>query len=455
MAPRTSMHRRLVGGLILPAIAWLALAGSGLSASEVYYFKERTFEIPFNTGSGRTFRSINLHASTDDGKTYSAAGSTWERQGAFTYTARTDGWHFFVVQIEEMDKTLSPARLNQAQPHMRVCVDTEKPKATLRAVKPNTASVAVEWSVSDKNLDLQTLRLHYRATGAGAWVPLDAKQVPHAQYEWNPQGAGPFEVRVLVNDKAGHTTEAKAEVRGDPSRAAAAGAGGGYASSGAVAAGDRKVIHVNSKSFKLNYSIDGAGPSLVKYVEVWMTKDTTTWAKHGKEAPSTGPHQITVPAQGRYGFTLRPISGVGRGGVSPRAGDLPQVWVEVDETAPIVSLRNVVVNDGDDKGKITITWQASDKFLDETPITIYYSQTNTPGPDTWKVLQAKVENTGTCKCNNPDGLFEFYVRVEAADRAGNKAVDQTREKVNTDLSEPKATVIDVTVTGDTSNKPQP
>jgi hypothetical protein len=294
--------------------------------------------------------------------------------------------------------------------------------------------------------------LQYRnAGGQAAWVPLNAKQIAHAQFEWNPPSAGPYEVRLLVRDKAEHQTEVKTEVRGDPSRASAGEAGNGYASSGAVATGDRKVIYVNRKTFKLNYEIEGAGPSSVKYVEVWLTRDTTTWTRYEKEAPAKGPHQVTVNAQGRYGFTLRPISGVGRGGVAPRAGDLPQIWVEVDETAPIVRLGNVVVNDGADAGTMTVTWQASDKFFGDAPITIYYSATNTPDAK-WEVLQANVENSGSCKCNNPQGLFEFYVRVEAADRAGNKAVDQTRERVNTDLSEPKVKDINVTI-GDMSNKP--
>jgi hypothetical protein len=453
MAPRQRRHRRVVGGLILPLIACLALAGNCRADSPVHYFKERTFEIPFSMEPSRKFRRIHLHASSDDGKSYSAAGSTLDRQGAFTYTARSDGWYFFVVQIEEMDGGFTPARVNAVQPSLRVCVDTEKPRATLRAVRPQkTGTVAVEWTVVDPNIDLQTLRLQYRAAVGGArWLPLDIRQMAGAQFEWNPPGAGPFEVRLLVSDKADQMTEVKAEVRPDPSLAGAGGGGGGFARSGAVAAGDRKVIYVNRKSFKLSYNIEGAGPSSVKYVEIWMTSDTTMWNKYVAEAPAKGPHEVKVSRQGRYGFTLRPVSGVGRGGAAPRAGDLPMIWVEVDETAPIVRLSNVVVNDGADAGTMTVTWQASDKFLGETPITILYSPTNTPDAK-WEVLQANVENTGTCKCKNPEGLFEFYLRVEAADRAGNKAHEQTPQKVNTDLSEPKVTEINVTI-DNMSNKP--
>ncbi|MFO0844285.1 MAG: hypothetical protein U0797_18125 [Gemmataceae bacterium] len=452
MAPRQSRHRRVVGWIFLPVIAWLALAGSCRADSPVHYFAERTFEIPFSTEPSRKFRRIHLHVSTDDGKTYSAAGSTLDRQGAFTYTARGDGWYFFVVQIEEMDGGFSPPRVNAVQPSLRVCVDTEKPKATLRAVQPQkTGTVAVEWTVSDPNLDLQTLRLQYRATGGARWLPLDIKQMAGAQFEWNPPGAGPFEVRLLVSDKANQTTEVKTEARADPSRAGAGAGGGGFARSGAVATGDRKVIYVNRRTFKLNYAIDGAGPSKVKHVEVWITRDTTSWQIYKQNAPSTGPCEVTVNAQGRFGFTLRPVSGVGRGGPAPRAGDLPQVWVEVDETAPIVRLVNVTVNEGADAGTMTVTWQASDKFLGDTPITILYSPTNSPDAK-WEVLQQNVENTGSSKCKNPEGMFEFYVRIEAADRAGNKSHDHTREKVNTDLSEPKVTDVNVSI-GDPANKP--
>jgi hypothetical protein len=426
------------------ALCWLALpggAGRCLADGQVHYFADRTFEIPYSMSPDRTFRQLHLHASTD-GRNYSQVEATSKRVGAFRYTATAgDGWYYFVVQVEEADGSLTPARPNLSQPSMRVCVDTRKPVVQLRPVVPREGRVAVEWSVSDPNLDLATLRLEYRPAGGPRWTQLNIGQLPHAQFAWNPAGPGPFDVRLTVSDKAGNAAEAPTQVRPDPARAGSA---------PAPATGDRPVIHVNKREFQLTYKIGQVGPSKVKYVEVWQTRDTTQWTRRPEHAPQEGPHKISVPGAGRYGFTLRPISGVGRGPPPPRAGELPQVWVEVDEKPPVVKLHNVVVSEGTES-EITVNWQADDAFLHDMPITIYYS-TSAGADAEWKVLQAGVENTGTCKCKVPQGLFEFYVRVEAADRAGNKAHDQTRETVKVDLSEPRVEDVNVSV-GEAASRP--
>lgn len=447
MTARSPRPRHIASRLAL--LAALLLVPCSRAESPVYYFAERTFEIPFSMALDRTFRQLHLHASTDNGRNYARVSSTSKREGQFVYTAQSDGWYFFVVQVEEQDGSFSPARVGLTQPSMRVCVDTEKPVITLRAVVPQGGKrVAVEWSVRDPNLDLQTLRLEYRATGSSPWLPLSIRQLAWARFDWNPPGPGPFDVRVVVADKAKNQAEAVTQVRADPSRP------GPVAGTGAAPApptDDRRVIHVNRRSFRLTYRIDRVGPSRVKYVEVWMTRDTTQWSKQPGNAPPEGPHEITVERPGRYGFTLRPISGVGRGPQPPGAGDLPQVWVEVDETPPTVTLHNVVVGEGADSGTITVNWRAEDRFLKDQPVTIYYATSAGPEAE-WKVLQSGVENTGTCRCPTQGLPFEFFVRLEAMDRAGNKTYAQTRETVKVDLSEPTVTDVNVSI-AEQANKP--
>lgn len=452
MASPCHKARCLLHRVALMVTLWLATPSDLALAQhegEVHYFKQRSFEIPCSAGTA-AFRRLHLHVSTDEGKTYSPAGSTLQRAGSFHYTARADGWYFFLVQVEEVDGSFTPARVQLAKPHLRVCVDTEKPQAALVPVvaNPRDGNVAVQWSVRDPNLDLQTLRLEYRSTSGGRWIPLNHRQMERAQFAWFANGPGPFDVRLLINDKAENVTEVTTQVRLDGVRA---GAGGGGYTGTPPNTGDRKVIFVNKKSFKLTYKLDGIGPSRVKHVEVWQTRDTTAWGPYrGSEAPPDGPYEITVPVAGRYGFTLRPISGVGRGPAAPRAGDLPQVWVEVDLTAPTVQLHTAHVIEKEDAKSITVSWRAEDRFFGDQPITILFAE-NVEGP--WKVLQANVENTGTCKCSTEGLPFEFFVRVEATDRAGNKAHAQTRETVKVDLSTPRVIDVNVTTT-DQSNKPR-
>lgn len=451
MAPRSRTHRRLVGRLLPGLLTWLAmLAGPARADSGVHYFGERVFEIPYTSSPDPSFSRVHLHVSTDQGKTYSAVGSSLELRGAFTYTAKADGWYFFVVQLERTDGTFLPSRPERAEPAQRVCIDTQKPKVTLEPVQPDPrygGTVAVQWSIVDANLDLQSLRLEYRPVGAARWTPIDARQLERAQYTWAPSATGPLEVRLIVSDKAKNTAEATTQVRADPARAAASRSAAGSA----VPTGDRPVIYVNRKAFKLTYTLDRAGQSGVKHLEVWRTRDTSQWMKVSQQENPTSPLEVTVPTAGRYGFTLRPVSGVGRGKAPPRAGDLPQIWVEVDETPPKVVLHSVVVNEGDEPSTFTVNWRAEDRFFPDQPITLSYSKATTgpdgkPRPDdNWQVLQANLENTGTHKCKTEGLPFEFFVRVEAVDRAGNKAHDQTRDTVKVDLSEPDVKDIAVTV----------
>ena len=279
----------------------------------------------------------------------------------FTYTATADGWYYFIVQVEEQDGRLTPNTVGFATPPgLRVCVDTVKPMAKLKAVAPSLqdgGTVAVEWEVSDANLDLSTLKLQYAIRGGNRWVTLNIRQMPHAQFSWAPQGTGPFDVRLQVSDRAGNTTTTLATVA--PGMVLPPGVG-----TTAIPGGPR-VIHVRGKTFKLNYKIDNVGPSNVKLVEVWMTRRHNRVEQiSGPEAPPTGPYEVTVPTTGRYGFTLRPLSGVGRGHREPSPRQQPQIWIEVDDKAPeVVLLGPVIVGEGDDSGYITINWRAVDKFL--------------------------------------------------------------------------------------------
>lgn len=460
MAPPSRTLPRLTSRLALLALAFLPLFGGRAGAADdVHYFAEHSFEIPYTSDPNPSFARVHLHVSTDAGKTYTPVGSNVKPNGAFPYNAKSDGWYFFVVQLERTDGTFLPARVELAPPTQRVCIDTQKPKITLQPVAPDTRyghTVAVEWSILDANVDLQTMRLEYRPSGSSRWIPLNARQMAGAHFSWTPASSGPLEVRLTVADKAKNVGEATTQIRD-----ARTAGGSRPTEASAVPTGDRPVIYVNRRSFNLTYKLDRTGQSGVKRLEVWYTRDTTQWTSYAQidNPPPDGPAAVTVRAPGRYGFTLRPVSGVGRGKAPPRAGDLPQIWVEVDETPPKVMLHNVVVNEGDDPSTITVNWRAEDKFFPDQPITIYYSKATT-GPDgkgtrpddQWQVLQANVENTGSCKCSTKDLPFEFYVRVEAVDRARNKAHAETRETVKVDLSEPDVKDVNVTVS-DPGTKP--
>jgi hypothetical protein len=413
-------------GLLVALCLGLTLAawGQGADPSPVHYFNERTFQIPFAPVPASAVKVL-LHASSD-GQHYSQVATALPSEGHFIYNAPADGWYFFIVQVQDLDGRLTPPNVSAVPtPGLRVCVDTERPRINLRPIQPDKGTVAVEWQISDRNLDLRSLRLAYRAVGVTSWTALKVNQLGYARFDWTPPAAGDYEIQLGVADRAGNRAIATTRVTARAGMPGEPGAGG---------AGTPRIIHVNKKTFRLNYKLDNKGPSGVKRVEVWMTRDTRQWTRYKADAPPDGPYELTVATVGRYGFTLRPISGVGRGHRPPDIGEPPQLWIVVDEKSPIVRIHDIKLGEGKDTGTFTVSYSANDEHLRPKPIRILWA---TDPKGEWTEILRDQENTGSCRCRiEAVRPHEFYLRVEATDQAGNKGHDDTRETVKTDITEP-------------------
>jgi hypothetical protein len=428
--PSAQSRSRALGPLLL-AVWWLcvrvppAMAQGG---ERLHYSKETVFKIPFQLdGGGRGVKQVLLHVSEDSGQTYELVHSVAPTEQGFQFTAKRDGWYWFAVQTQDTAGRLYPPNLNLVQPGLKVCVDTQQPVIkTFKVVHPREGTAAVEWEVQDENLDLMSLTLHYRPVGGRDWTRLEVRPLQLAQYGWTPAASGPCEVRLGISDKARNYSEKIITLTPLAGGAAAPGASGGSEP------GRVPVIHVRNRRFQLEYSIENVGPSAVKNVEVWVTTDTRSWQRHSM-APAAGPYTLEVRAEGRYGFTLIPRSGVGLAQKLPEPGDQPQVWVQVDETRPVIKLLNVVVT-REQPDQMTVYWSASDRHLRAQPISILYA-TAPGGP--WTPLKEKLENSGACTLSTKELPYEFYVRVEAVDEAGNVGCDQRKESVKVDLKIPK------------------
>src|SRR5262245_57002967 len=332
-----------------------------------------------------------------------------------------------------------------AQPSLKVVVDTQNPTIQLQPLAPRAGEVGVAWDIRDDNLDLtlpDALRLEYRPPG-GQWMVLPIH--PGAvQYYWNPQAAGVIEVRLRARDRAGNWGEAATSVSlaGNPNTAAVGGGNPQDAWAGPGAGEGRRFI--NTRRITLNYDLKDVGPSGVSAIELWYTLDARTWNRfppRAGEEPNLKSLTMEVSSEGVYGLTLVAKSGVGLSVRPPQAGDRPQVWVEVDMTKPVVQLYNVIVGQGEEKGKLTITWAARDKNLHRQPITISYAE-QAGGP--WSPITQVHANTGRFVWSMPERLpYQFYVKVEAIDMAGNVGEAVTEGLVKVDLSQPRANIINV------------
>jgi hypothetical protein len=198
---------------------------------------------------------------------------------------------------------------------------------------------------------------------------------------------------------------------------------------------------VNSKRITINYEVKGVGPSGLSGVELWCTQDGKTWKKRDVAPHAQPPYVVEVEAEGLYGFTLLAKNGIGLGKEAPQPGDLPQIWVEVDQTSPVVQLTSIHANCAHQHQDVVIRWKANDKNLGPRPVTLSYAASE-EGP--WQTMAANLPNTGRYVWPLPaEAPARFLVRVEATDLVGNVGSAQTPKPVLMDRAQPTVSIIGV------------
>jgi hypothetical protein len=430
---------RFVAALLSLTLGLLWAASA--TATDVFYLKATTFTVPFKfTGNQQQqIDRVILWVSDNYGKNYRAVAQAAPATGSFQFQAPQQGWYWFTVQAEYKDGRKVPQDASTVQPGLKIFVDTVPPVITLRQAAPRDGTLAIEWDIRDEYPDLLTLRVDYRPTTGGNWVPLNVAQVPYGTHNWTPTvNAAQYDVRLVISDRAGNQADALIRVapgftaQQNPSNPPPV---------GSVPALPRSNM-LNTRSIKLTYDVTDKGKSDVVMIEVYATQDTQTWKKVASEVPKSPPCiTVNVDKEGRWGFKLIAQSGVGRSEPIPTAGQQPDLWVEIDETKPLVEVQSTDVSGDPKSPRMTIRWTAKDKHLADRPITISYA----PGPDgqTWTQLATGLPNDGQYIWPIPTDVafHQCFIKVEAVDLAGNVGSAQTPKAVIVDLSIPKARVI--------------
>jgi hypothetical protein len=200
---------------------------------------------------------------------------------------------------------------------------------------------------------------------------------------------------------------------------------------------------INGTHAVLEYQVEKIGPSGVGKVEIWMTPDQgQSWKCMGEDADRKSPAEVDLPSEGVYGISLVVSNGRGFGGTPPAKGDSPDLWVEVDMTAPTGELLSVRPGTGNDAGMLLIAWRAHDKNLGSAPIELYYA-TQREGP--WTPIVKGHQNDGMYRWQVPNELgAEAFIRLVVADQAGNRCRCETPQAIPLDdHSRPRANVIHV------------
>jgi hypothetical protein len=435
--------------LLSSGFVWLDAEAQEPTAG-VIFFQHRHFNIPFkNDQKSVNVAQLRLYVSSDQGRSWNFTAAAAPDSKQFRFDTPQDGYFWFAVQTVDNAGKLFPPSQDELKPNLKVIVDTVPPVVQVRALPARNTEVGVSWTVKDDNLDLalpDSVRVEYRLAGGANWVPLNLPLGGNQIY-WNPHSNAQIEVRVLARDRAGNVGTDKTTVSLTGNQ--------GLINPIANPLPDTlKEINrrfVNSKQISLSYDLKDVGQSGVSAVELWYTLyKGRTWnklteypleLKNGLEANQTKKLTFEVNDEGIYGITLVAKSGVGLGDRPPQPGDRPQLWIEVDLTKPVVQILNVQVGNGIDKGKLTVAWNARDKNLGNQPIRLSYAEQK-DGP--WNTLADKLANNGKHTWKLPEELpYQFYVRAEATDLAGNVGEAITQDKVKVDLSLPKAHIRDI------------
>lgn len=429
----------LTCGLFLAApVALFAQSGESI---RTYYVPSRSFYIPFRPTENDPRIDVLLHVSRD-GQRYNYVGSAKPQEQRFSFSAQNDGWYYFIVQTRDASGAVTPADLRNVAPNIRVNVDTQNPVIEdLSAVEgPGTSLPTIRWSIVESNLE--KIWADCRPTSSNDWMPLFVPVQKQGTHTWKPPWGGELEVRMQAVDKAGRNSEiryVRLRVADNVTRMPPP----------QEPAGPGKVMHVKGKTFQLQYTLDDktVGPSKVASVDIWKLHPGQGWKKCTEQGKAEGPATVTVETSGRWGFRLIPRSGVGLAERDPRPGDAPDIWVEVDDKPPQVRVTNVTVTQEADGGYLTVYWNADDTFLRSMPITIYLARPKDGPKDLqWKQVAKDLPNTGSwrerTKKLDEDG-YEFLIKVEAIDEAGNVGSEQWRDVVKVDLMIPRIKNIEI------------
>lgn len=447
--------------LVMPLFFFLEPAPGQESAGGMIFTRHRQFRIPFNPGPAENrIKQLQLFVSVDQGRTWQPSGTAHPEKRHFSFTAERDGYHWFAVQTLDIDNKLFPLSLEGVAPSMKVVIDTQPPTVMLQPLPARGNEVGVSWDIRDENLDLSqadATRLEYRLAGNPAWIAVGTAPGANQVY-WAPQSTGPIEVRLRAKDRAGNF--------GEGTLTLGAGGQGAGGQGGAVqprmqaenpterpteifnAPSDSERTLVGSKRISLNLELKDVGPSGVSLIELWYTQDGRSWNKYPArfgEDQNQRNIAFDVAAEGLYGITLVAKSGVGLGERAPQIGDRPQLWIEVDVTKPAVQIQNILVGAGPEKGKLNISWSARDRNLSREPITLSYAE-QVAGP--WTPIAEKLANSGRYIWTMPQQIpYQFHLKVEAIDRAGNVGEAVTDSLIKVDLSQPKVRILNVEPAG--------
>lgn len=198
-----------------------------------------------------------------------------------------------------------------------------------------------------------------------------------------------------------------------------------------------KIPLVGSRSFAMHYQLRNVGPAGVSKVEIYLTQDNgQTWQRFAEDADRTPPFEVTLPKDGRYGLSVVVTNAAGWHR-PPKAGDRPQLFLEIDTTAPEAELYEPAPDPAGGNA-LVISWAARDARLGERPVSLFYAESREGAR---KPIQTGLSASGEHRWEIPTGTHhKVYLFLVAEDMSGNTSMAVTPQPVLIDFSRPEAVI---------------
>lgn len=455
------------------------------SESPMIATRQSVFSIPFRVDPhkdpARRPVELHLHVSTDRGAHWQFYGKAQPSQQQFLFRSSNDAEYWFAIRTVDRLGKVRPETI--PGPGLRVLVDTKPPVVRIAARREPTGQVNVRWEIDEQNIKPEGFNIKYRLSTSEAWQPVaignqapsdaDALRSGETTF-WPKPGTDEVQIQVEVVDTAGNkaaqetklmlaqnqntTPPPKQGPNGSVAIAINPAIGKDFGTENrgpktgetvpGLPPGERPRA-VNSRLFQLDYDIDSIGPSGIGRVELWGTRDSGhTWRSFTVDNDNRSPLLVNVEEEGIYGFCVVVTNGAGLGGLTPKSGDLSDLWVCVDLTKPTARIVSAQQGVNDEMGQLIISWEADDRMLGARPVSLSFS-TDRTGP--WLPIASGLENTGRYAWPIDNRMPpKFFLRLEVADEADNIASHKTSDPITIDQSRPTVRVRAVRPVSNTS-----
>lgn len=467
-------------GLVMVCSVWALaapLAPAQMPAVK-HYTAQTGLAIPVRIDDAKRaqLRALQLYVRNGPGQAWVCAESAAPSLKQFKFRAPHDGEYWFsIVAVSKAGQSF-PRDVEREPPELIVVVDTKPPECDLRVLTLEDGALVLQCDIYDANPDANKTKIEY-SVFPNLWKALEAEPRAPGCFRVPDPKVLAGEVRVTLGDRAGLTTNHTVKLAtarpfsatdsiallaetAKRSPAAAVAPTRAAIPSGlrtatmlptpakrlspqAFAEGQIQIQHVHHPHVCLAYEVESLAAADIGKVEVWFTVDRgQTWRYAGEDRDRQSPAEFDLPGEGLFGVCFVVSNGAGYGAVPPARGDRADWWIEVDLTPPTVKLLGVrPASKQDELGTYIVSWSAADKNLSPAPISLYFS-TSPNGP--WQLLVKELKNQGEYAWRVPAAVRGLvFVRLEAADLAGNVAHDELTAGVQVDVVCPKVRVIGV------------